>query len=325
MGRPKKEESKNPELDNQLKELERKYGMKKASEIIIEPKIRTGLYAFDYVLSGGIAQCEGGYRLELSGREGSGKTTFAMRVVAKFQELDKSTMWINAENNYDKYWGEIQGINNDKLLMVKPNTLEQAGDCIIDSLGKVDLIVIDSITMLLPQEEYEADSLEKKAYASQAKVNSPFVRKMQQAYRDSKTVIIFINQMREKVGQLYGNPETVPGGRALKHCYDCRIELRLGKPIDVNKERVGYEINLKNTKNKKGKAFQTAVIDFYLTGDYDNRKSLLFAGLKYGVIELSGKTYTYKDIKAVGQEAFRDLLTDDILKDIEAEIWKIAK
>ena len=318
----------NSEFNRTMKELERKYSMKPASEIVIDPKIRTGVYAFDYVSDGGIAQCEGGEKIELYGRESSGKTTIAMKIVAKFQSLDKSVVWVNAENNLDSLWAEMNGVNVDKLMVTKPETLESAGNMIIDMVGKIDLVVIDSISMLLPAEELEG-GLESKHMASQAKINSPFCRKLLQSYKDAKTVIIFINQMREKVGVMYGNPETTSGGRSLKHLYDLRIEVRTGKPLEEGtgeqKERVGHEIIFKCTKNKKGKAYLQSIVDFYSKAIFDNKKSLLFAGIKYGVVKLEGKTYTYKDIKAVGQEAFKEQLTDKILQQIEGDIWKIAK
>ena len=131
-------------------------------------------------------------------------------------------------------------------------------------------------------------------------------RKINKVRNDYKTTIIFINQLREKVGVMYGNPEHTPGGRALKHLYDTRIQFRAGKPMDIGsgdkKERVGMEINLFGKKNKKGTAFRRAVIDFYTNGQVDNKKSIFFAGVKYNVINLTGKTYTYKDIKAVGKD-----------------------
>jgi recombination protein RecA len=311
-----------------MKELERKYSMKPASEMVIDPKIRTGVYALDYVLSGGIAQGEGGHKIELYGRESSGKTTIAMKIVAKFQELGKSVVWINAENNLDKLWAEMNGVNPEKLMVTKPETLEGAGDMIIDMVGKIDLIVIDSISMLLPAEELEG-TLEDKKMASQAKVNAPFCRKLLQYYKDAKTVIIFINQMREKVGVMYGNPETTSGGRSLRHMYDSRIEVRVGKPIEEGtgeqKERVGHEIVMKCTKNKKGKAYLQSVVDFYSIAKFDNRKSLIFAGLKYCIIKRDGNTYTFKSISAVGQDKFMDKFDDKLLKELEEEIWKNEK
>ena len=318
----------NSEFNRTMKELERKYSMKPASEIVIDPKIRTGVYAFDYVLSGGIAQCEGGCKIELYGRESSGKTTLAMKVVAKFQELGKSCIWINAENNLDSLWAEMNGVDINKLLVTKPETLESAGDMIIDMVGKVDLIVIDSISMLLPAEELEG-GLENKHMASSAKVNAPFCRKLLQFYKDAKTVIIFINQMREKVGVMYGNPETTSGGRSLRHLYDVRVEVRKGKPIEEgtgeSKEVVGHEIILKCTKNKKGKAYLQSIVNFFSIAKFDNRKSLIFAGLKYCLIKRDGNTYTFEDISAVGQDKFIDKFDDKLLKKLENEIWKCDK
>jgi recombination protein RecA len=312
------------DFDLLAKELERNYNAKRASEIIIEPKIRVGLYAIDYVLDGGLAQCEGGHKIELYGRESSGKTTIALKIVAKYQSLNKRIVWVNAENSYDPQWAEINGVDNSKLVVVKPETLEDAGDLVISLIPKVDLIIVDSIVALLPAEELEG-KLEDKHMASQAKVNAPMCRKINQAYKNYKTTLIFINQCREKVGIMYGNPETTAGGRALKHLYDSRIEVRAGQAIEINKEKIGFEMNLKCVKNKKGKPQHQAVIDFYYTGNFDNRKSLLFAGVKYGVIKFSGKTYEYKDLKAVGKEAFMELMTDKAMRDIENDIWKVAK
>lgn len=314
----------NKEFNLLAKELESKYSAKRASEIVIEPKIRTDVYGFDYVLDGGIAQCEGGHKLELFGRESSGKTTLAMKIVAKFQKLNKKCLWVNAENSYDPEWAEILGVQNDKLIVVKPDTLEDAGDLIISLIPKVDLIVVDSIIALTPAEELEG-GLEDKHMCSQAKINAPMCRKINQAYKNYKTTIVFINQIREKVGIMYGNPETTSGGRSLKHLYDSRIEVRAGAPIEINKEKIGFEMNLKCVKNKKGKPQHHTVIDFYFTGNFDQKKSILFAGVKYGVIKFSGKTYEYKDLKAVGKDAFMELMTDKIMKEIENDIWKVAK
>lgn len=323
----KKDEEKQPEqnkeFDQLAKELEAKYNAKRASEIIIEPKIRIGLYGLDYVFDGGISQCEGGHKIELFGRESSGKTTIALKIVAKFQELNKRCVWINAENSYDPQWAEINGVKNDKLVVVKPETLEQAGDLLISLISKVDLVVVDSIVALIPAEELEG-TLEDKHMASQAKINAPMCRKINQAYQNYKTTIIFINQIREKVGVMYGNPETTAGGRALKHLYDSRIEVRAGQALEIDKEKVGFEMNLKCVKNKKGRPQHQAVVDFYFTGNFDNRKSLLYAGIKFGIIKFSGKTYEYGELKAVGKDAFMELMTEKVMKDIETEIWKRA-
>ena len=322
-------------LDAQLKQLENDFGMKRAKEIVINPKIRTGLYSLDYCLAGGIAQCEGGYKLGLYGKESSGKSTLALKMVARFQDLGKRCVWINAENNFDPQWAEINGVDITKLLIAKPETLEKAGDLLISLIPKVDLIVLDSVVSLIPQSELEG-SLEDKHYAGQAQVYAPLCRKINEEYKDYKTVIIFINQVREKVGLVFGNPETTPCGKSLRHLYDSIIEVRMGQAIEQSIEgetddkkkkdklKIGNETILVNKKNKKGIPFRTAVVDFYYNGTYDNRKSLLYAGIKHGLIKLEGKTYQYKDLKVVGKDSFIEKLDDKILKEIEAEIWRIT-
>jgi len=319
---------KNEKLDKLLKEMERKYMVHKASDIVVEPKIRTGVYALDYVLDGGISQYNGGHIMEFYGGESSGKTTFCLHVVKKYQSLDKTCAYINAEASYDPQWAEICGVDNDNLLVIVPKSLEDAGEALIELIPKVDLIIIDSISALVPEEEIDK-TLSDKNMASQAKVNTPMCRKINKIRNAHKTSIIFINQLREKVGVMYGNPEHTPGGRALKHLYDTRIQFRAGKPMDVGsgdkKERIGMEINLFGKKNKKGTAFRRAVIDFYTNGQVDNKKSIFFAEVKYNVINLTGKTYTYKDIKAVGKDNMIKALTDKDWDNIEKDIFKINK
>jgi recombination protein RecA len=268
--------------------------------------------------------------MEFVGKESSGKTLMALKIISKFQSLDKNCVYLNVENSYDPEWAAIQGVDNEKLLCVKPTSLEEAGDMLVKLIPKTDLIVLDSIAMLQPMEEGDTEkTFEDKHMASQAKVLSPICRAIQACYKDYKCVIIFINQVREKVGISYGNPEISPGGHALKHLYDIQVYFRPGQPIYVGtgdaKERIGNEINLINKKNKKGKPFRQAVVDFYLTGNIDNVKSVFFSALKYMIIARAGNTYTYKDLKAVGQDAFTALLTPEILKEIEEQLWKLEK
>lgn len=319
---------KNEKLDKLLKQYEGKYSVHKASDIVVEPKIRTGVYALDYVLDGGISQYKGGHIMEFYGGESSGKTTFCLHVIKKYQSLDKTCAFINAESSYDPQWAEICGVDNDNLLVIHPTSLEQAGDILIDLIAKVDLIIIDSIAALVPEEEIDED-LSKKNMASQAKVNTPMCRKINRARNNYNATIIFINQMREKVGVMYGNPEHTPGGRALRHLYDSRVQFRAGKPIDVGsgdkKERLGMEINLFGKKNKKGTAFRRAVLDFYTNGEVDNKKTIFFAAIKYNVISLSGKTYSFGDKKVVGKDKMMAELTEKEWDKIEKEIFKVSK
>ena len=316
-------------LDKILKSLEDKYVAKKAQEFVEDSKIKTGIFGLDVVLSGGISQCYGGHILEFFGAESSCKSTFALKIVASYQKEDKTCVFIDGENSYDSQWAEILGVDNKKLIVIRPGTLEEMGDILVQLLAEdVDLIIIDSIVSMIPEDEVDRNTNEP-TMALGAKINALITRKLNKAIAGKKTTIVFINQLREKIGQLYGNPYTTGGGRALRHLYHTRIETRAGKPIDIgsgeNKERIGYEINLKAVKNKKGIPHKQALIDFYFNGNIDNRKSIVFAGMKYNVIQREGNTYTFGDKKIVGKEKFLEALTDKDLQKMENEIWKVMK
>lgn len=311
------------EIEKIEKELAKKgYLVKKASEVKQEPKLRTDIFGLDWVLDGGIAMIEGGDRIEFWGAEGTGKTTFALYTIKKYQELEKICAFMDIERAYDKNWAENIGINNDNLLMSYPENLEQAGDIFVDLIPSVDLIVVDSIVSLIPIGELERDT-EEAQVALQARVNSLIVRKIYHAIAGRLTTLLFINQLREKVGQRYGNPWTTAGGRAIKHMYNTRVEFKTGKPIKKGDEKIGIEINLNCTKNKRGKPFHKACIDFYLDGRLDNNKSLFFAGRKFNIIEREGNTYNYKDFKQVGEEKFIKNFTK--WNQLEEEIWQRIK
>lgn len=315
--------SKSPDISRLQKELIKDgYMIKLASELSKEAKIRTGVFGLDYVLDGGISSAEGGHRIEFFGAESCGKTTFALYIIKKFQELGKTCAFIDAEQSYDKEWGEKLGIDNQKLLIIYPDTLEQLGNILVKIMPNVDLIVIDSIVSLIPSGEADRDT-EEAQMALSARVNSLITRKIYHASAGHNTTMIFINQLREKVGVMYGNPNTTSGGHALKHMYNTRIEFKVGKPIEEKEERIGLELKLNCVKNKRGKAYRKTEIDFYINGYLDNKKSLLFAGIKFGIITRTGNTYEFNSKKAVGQEKFVEVLEENDWKRLEEEIWKI--
>ena len=325
----KKAKSKASEVQEELKK--QGYVLKMASEIKSGPKVKTGIFAFDYVIDGGIYQGEGGHRIELYGRENSGKTTFMLYIIKKFQELSKKCVYVNGEQSYDVDWAEINGVDNDKLVIAEPDNLEQAGDMLTDFIGKYDLICMDSIPAIVTREEQDG-GLEDKHYASQAKIYSPMMRKLYGATKSYAPVIVFINQLREKIGIAYGNPYTTPGGRALKHFYNTRVEFKIGQmirevPSDKSKKGdiIGMEVLLNCVKNKRGKPHRVIALDFYLNGYVDNKKSLFFAGMKYGVIERKGNTYTFNTKSEIGQEKFLTSLDEKDIKELEDEIWKRIK
>lgn len=314
------------ELDKKLTELEKNFGLKKASSQKEVETIRTGIYALDYVMDG-IKLCEGGHKIEFYGNESSGKTSFALKVVKRFQELGKTCVWIVSESFHGE-WAEILGVDTNKLLLAYPESVEDATETFLQLVNEVDLIVVDSVASLIPQAEIDK-TMHEQTRGVQAKAYSLFCRKLYKEMTHKTTTSIFINQIREKMGVIYGNPETTPCGRALKFMYDTRIEFRQGKPIEIGtkekKERIGMETKLYGKKNKLGKAQRKSMLDFYFNGVIDNKKSLLFAGIKYSIIEFSGKTYTYGKKRAVGKDKFIKLLTDEDYKKIEEEVWKRVK
>ncbi len=318
----------NKELDKILKGLEKNYNVQKASKIAEAEYIKTDIFPLDYVLGKGIYVGDGGHRIEFFGAESSGKSTFALQVVKKYQELDKTCVYIDTEMSYDKAWAKTLGIDNDNLIIVNPNSLEEMGEVLTELVPKVDLIIVDSIVGLSPEEEIERD-INQPTMALGARINSLITRKIYKALIGVNTTLIFVNQQRKKIGIRYGNPNTTGGGMALKHFYHTRVEFRAGKPIDVGsgeqKERIGIEINLHTVKNKKGVPHKKAIIDFYFDGTLDNKKTLFYSGIKYGIIELTGKTYTYGKKKAIGKEKAMIMLEDKDYKKIQKEIWTRIK
>lgn len=317
-------------IETLQKELSKKgYDVELAKNILAVDKIRTGVFCLDWVLGGGIAQGRGGHRIEFFGPESSGKTTFALYVIKKYQSLGKTCAFIDGEKSFEANWAAMIGVDVNNLLMTFPNELEEAGDMLVDLIqSDVDLIVIDSIVSLIPKEETERDT-DEPTMALQARINSLITRKIYSNLKGKSVTLLFINQLREKVGIVYGNPKTTGGGHALRHMYNTRIEFRPGKGIDEGtgdtKERIGMEINMINIKNKKGPPHRQGQLDFYFNGTIDNKKSLFFAGQKYGVIERSGNTYVFDKIKEVGAENFLTALNDKVQAKLEEEVWKRLK
>lgn len=316
--------SKRTDLDAKLKTLEKQFGLKKASSQKDFETIYTGVYAFDYVVDG-IKVVQGGHKIEMYGAESSGKTSMCLKIVKRFQELGKIAVWVTSES-FHKEWASVVGVDVNKLLLDYPDSVEAATEKVLQIVHDVDLVVIDSLASLVPEAEIEK-TMHEQTRGVQAKAYSQFSRKLYREMAHETTVIIGINQLREKMNIQYGDPLTTPGGRALRHLFDTRLYFKLGKPIDVgtkeNKERIGTEMVVFGKKNKLGRAARKATFDFYFKdGCIDNCKSLLFAGLKYSVIGLTGKTYTFKDKRAVGRQKFIDALNENDWIAIETEVWK---
>ncbi|KKN27658.1 hypothetical protein LCGC14_0862520 [marine sediment metagenome] len=320
------------DLDKKLEELEKNCGLQRKSKIYKKvERIRTGYFCFDYVLDQ-IKLAEGGHRIELYGKESAGKTTFATILASTYQKLGKIVVWIVSEG-FDEEWAQHWGVDTDRLLRYYPEHVEDACDKIIELIPQVDLIIVDSVASIIPQAEVDK-SMSEKTRGAQANAYSQFTRKLYKTIAHETTTLVCINQMRVVMGKMFGNPEDTPCGKALKHMYNTRIEFKQGKPIDkekiINKKketiRIGAQYKLHGFKNKLGVPKRSAFVDFYFEeGTIDNKKSLLFAGLQFNVIELSGNTYQYKKIKAVGKSKFIEILTDKDWNDIDEDIWERLK
>ena len=316
-------------IEKLQKELVKKgYNIKKAIDIKQEEKLLTEIFPLDYVLDKGISQIEGGHRIEFWGKESTGKSTFALKIVKKYQELDKICVLVDAEKSFDTTWASMLGVDINKLLIIYPNTLEEFGDMVSLLIPTVDLIIVDSIVSLIPEEEINRDT-NQPTMALGARINAIITRKIYNALTNRNTTIIFINQIREKPGVMYGNPYTSGGGHALLHFYNTRIEFKLGKPIEEgegeNKIKIGYEIHLRCIKNKKGRPYRNSIIDLYFDGNIDNKKSLFHQAIKYGIITKNGVWFEYNNLKEQGKEALIKKITDKDWRKIEKEIWEKIK
>lgn len=343
MGRPKKDKSNEDKLgkaeegvkkafpDSKAKELIRKmeeagHKMKMASEINKEPKIRTGIFALDYVLDGGISLGDGGHRIEFYGKESSGKTTFATLLMIKFQQLGKKVIFIDAEQSFDPSWAARLGLDADNLPVLSVETLEQAGEAILKAIDVgFDLIVIDSIPALTPGKVIE-NTMEERTMGLAPQLFAILCSKMGAALSGKTTTLLFINQIREKVGIAYGNPQTTPGGHALKHFYSTRIEFKPKEYIEEGtkeaKTRIGVTTSLFCEKNKKGKPKRVNSVDLYYNGFIDNRKTLFYMGIKYGIIEKAGAWFKYGEHKYNGEAEFIQELDKKYWLEIEDQVWE---
>jgi len=318
----------NKDLDKKLSDLEKNFGLVRgSSNDKLYETIRVGIYALDYVI-GGIKVVEGGHKVEFYGNESSGKTTFLLKTVAKYQSLGKICVWIVSES-FDENWAKQMGVDVDKLLRFFPDSVEHACDKILDLIPEVDLIAVDSVASLVPEAELKG-TLSDKTRGAQAKAYSEFTRKLYKKIAHETTTLIFINQIREKMNVMWGNPEDTPCGRALKFMYDTRVIFKIGKPIDVgqgkDKVRIGTELKIHGYKNKRGVSKRTAYINFFFEdGEIENDISLLHAGIKYSVIEFTGQTYKFGDKKARGKDKFMKIMTDKDWNKVEELVWKRLK
>ena len=269
-------------------------------------------------LSLDIALGVGGYPrgriIEIYGPESSGKTTFALQAIAEHQKLGGRAVFIDAEHALDPEYAERLGVNIDELLLSQPDTGEQALE-ICDALVRsqaISIVVIDSVAALVPQAEIDGEMGDSHV-GLQARLMSQALRKLSGTISKTNTTCIFINQLREKVGVMFGNPETTPGGRALKFYASVRLEIRRSEQLKMGDGVVGNRTNIKVVKNKVAPPFKTATVDIMYGEGVSREGEIVDLAAEAGIVEKSGAWYAYQGEKlGQGKENVKLLLKDNI-------------
>ncbi|HUQ42092.1 MAG TPA: recombinase RecA [Candidatus Limnocylindrales bacterium] len=284
--------------------------------------IPSGSIALDLAL--GIGGYPRGRVVEIYGPEASGKTTLALNAVAAVQRSGGTAAFIDAEHALDSQWARICGVNIDELLISQPDNGEQALE-ITDTLvrsGAVDLVVVDSVAALVPRAEIEGD-MGDPHMGLQARLMSQALRKLTGSISKTKTTVMFINQLREKVGVVFGNPEVTTGGKALKFYASIRIDVRPIEPIKNGTDIIGRRVKVKVVKNKVAPPFKIAELEILAAEGISREGGLLDMGIVTGVLDKSGSWINYGKTRiGQGREAAKQFLRDnkDVAADIEAKV-----
>lgn len=314
-------------LEAALSQIEKAFGkgsvMKLGQRAAVSvDSVSTGSLGIDYAL--GVGGLPRGRVIEIFGPESSGKTTIALHAVAECQKAGGSCAFVDAEHALDPEYAKNLGINIDDLIISQPDTGEQALE-ITDTLvrsGGVDLIVVDSVAALVPKAEIEGE-MGDSHMGLQARLMSQALRKLTGSIAKTNCIVIFINQIRMKIGVMFGNPETTTGGNALKFYSSVRIEVRKIKSIKSQEEVVGNETRVKVVKNKVAPPFKTAEFDIMYGKGISKHGEIIELGVKFDIIEKSGSWFSYKGQKiGQGKENVKDYLRDntEISNEIELEI-----
>ena len=282
--------------------------------------ISSGSIALDTAL--GIGGYPKGRIIEIYGPESSGKTTFALHAIAEAQKAGGRAAFIDAENALDPKYASNLGVNIDELLLSQPDNGEQALE-ITEALvrsGAISIIVIDSVAALVPQAEIEGEMGDSHV-GLQARLMSQALRKLAGVINKTNTIAIFINQLREKVGVMYGNPEVTTGGRALKFYSSIRLDIRRSEQIKLGSEVIGSKTNVKVVKNKMAPPFKTCQVDIMYGTGISREGELVDLGVEAGAIEKSGAWYSYNGDKiGQGKENVKEYLKNN--PDIYEEIYQ---
>ena len=317
----------NPNLKNTLAQIEKQYGEGSIMPLDTDRRgaiegIPTGSLSLDIALGGrGIPK---GRIVEIFGPESSGKTTLALHVVARAQQQDGIAAFIDAEHALDPSWAKKLGVELETLLVSQPSSGEEAmhiTEMLIKS-NAVDVIVIDSVAALVPQKELDGEMGDSHV-GLQARLMSQAMRKLTGAISKSKTCVIFINQIREKIGVMFGSPETTPGGRALKFYSSCRIDVRRIGQLKEGEDVVGQRVRAKVVKNKVAPPFRVAEFDMMHANGISYEGDILDLAIAQKLIQRSGAWFRYGDLQlGQGRERTRTYLQENpqLLEELKEKI-----
>lgn len=314
-------------LDMALRQIEKQFGkgsiMKLGESTHMKVEVvPSGALALDIAL--GIGGLPKGRIIEVYGPESSGKTTVALHAIAEVQKQGGQAAFIDAEHALDPKYANALGVNIDELLLSQPDTGEQAleiAEALVRS-GAVDIIVVDSVAALVPKAEIEGDMGDSHV-GLQARLMSQALRKLSGAINKSNTIAIFINQLREKIGVMFGNPETTPGGRALKFYSSVRLDVRRVESIKMGNDVVGNRTKIKVVKNKVAPPFKQADVDIMYGEGISKEGSLVDIGTEMDIVNKSGAWYSYEGERlGQGRENAKQFLKEhqDIALIIENKI-----
>lgn len=320
-------DSKQEALAAALAQIEKKCGkgsiMRLGENARMEVKaVSTGSLTLDLAL--GIGGVPRGRIIEIYGPESSGKTTLALHIVAEIQRLGGEAAFIDAEHALDPVYAKALGVDIDSLLVSQPDDGEQALE-ICEALvrsGAIEVVVVDSVAALVPRAEIDGD-MGASHVGQQARLMSQALRKLSGAIAKTNCIVVFINQLREKIGVMYGNPETTTGGRALKFYASVRLDVRKTEQLKVGGEIVGNHVKCKIVKNKVAPPFKVAEFDIMYGKGISKESELVELGVTLGIIEKSGSWFSYNGERlSQGKDNVRNLLVEDpaLAEEIESKI-----
>ena len=316
-----------------LDKMDKTYGkgtvMKMSDQSVVDVEaIPSGSLGLDLAL--GVGGYPRGRVIEIYGPESSGKTTLTLHAIAEAQKLGGIAAFIDAEHAFDRFYAEKLGIDLENLIISQPDNGEQALE-IADNLirsGAIDIIVIDSVAALTPKSEIEGEMGDSKM-GLHARLMSQALRKLTGSISKTKCTVIFINQLREKIGVMFGNPETTTGGNALKFYASIRLDIRRSTQIkDNNSEVQGNKTRVKVVKNKVAPPFKTAEFDIMYGEGVSKVGEIIDVGVDYEIIKKSGSWFSYEDTKlGQGRDAVKLLLKDnpDLMEELETRIKEAIK